>query len=269
MGCGVSNARIVVTMGPPIPANTIWSPSFNVPLTRMTSMVVPRPSMFLTSMTVHCNSSSISSLSAITSCVLFKAMYRRSGTPSPVNALVGTMDTWEVGSSFSQYSAQFKPRWFSCKMMSPRRLWNSSRTNCSCLSRASWMEVFGLSFHWYKQSTLFKATMKKHLRCFSISKDSTVWGSKPCMISITKIAMSHNEEPRTRKLLKASWPGVSMIMTPGTSMSKSGSTFFVCSISAISGKKVAPICCVIPPASPSCTLVRRILSNNFVLPVST
>lgn len=30
------------------------------------------------------------------------------------------------------------------------------------------------------------------------------------------------------------------------------------------GKYVAPICCVIPPASASCTFVCRILSNNFV-----
>lgn len=54
-----------------------------------------------------------------------------------------------------------------------------------------------------------------------------------------------------------------------SSKPKSSSTFLVCSSSAISGKKVAPICCVIPPASPSCTLVLRILSRSFVLPVST
>eukprot|EP00053_Salpingoeca_punica_P015114 m.138339 g.138339 ORF g.138339 m.138339 type:complete len:850 (+) comp16628_c0_seq7:3832-6381(+) len=33
--------------------------------------------------------------------------------------------------------------------------------------------------------------------------------------------------------------------------------------------KVAPICCVMPPASPSCTLLLRILSSSLVLPVST
>jgi hypothetical protein len=35
---------------------------------------------------------------------------------------------------------------------------------------------------------------------------------------------------------------------------------------ASAGTYVAPICCVMPPASPSCTLVRRTLSSNFVLP---
>mmetsp|Transcript_89485 Transcript_89485/g.213842 ORF Transcript_89485/g.213842 Transcript_89485/m.213842 type:complete len:200 (-) Transcript_89485:408-1007(-) len=60
-----------------------------------------------------------------------------------------------------------------------------------------------------------------------------------------------------------------MISRPGTSSSKSSSTFFVCSCSAMSGKNVAPICWVIPPASPSCTLVLRILSRSLVFPVST
>mmetsp|Transcript_72830 Transcript_72830/g.170882 ORF Transcript_72830/g.170882 Transcript_72830/m.170882 type:complete len:219 (-) Transcript_72830:691-1347(-) len=60
-----------------------------------------------------------------------------------------------------------------------------------------------------------------------------------------------------------------MMSRPGTSSSKSSSTFFVCSCSAMSGKNVAPICWVMPPASPSCTLVLRILSRSFVFPVST
>lgn len=32
--------------------------------------------------------------------------------------------------------------------------------------------------------------------------DSSVWGSKPCMMSTTRMAMSHRELPRFLKLLK-------------------------------------------------------------------
>mmetsp|Transcript_111854 Transcript_111854/g.316420 ORF Transcript_111854/g.316420 Transcript_111854/m.316420 type:complete len:202 (+) Transcript_111854:774-1379(+) len=52
-GTGVWSARTVARIGPPMPATTIWSPSCRVPLTRITSIVVPRPSTFLTSITVH------------------------------------------------------------------------------------------------------------------------------------------------------------------------------------------------------------------------
>jgi len=41
---------------------------------------------------------------------------------------------------------------------------------------------------------------------FDLSKliDSRVWGSSPCIISTTKIAISQSDEPRERKLLKDS-----------------------------------------------------------------
>ena len=35
-----------------------------------------------------------------------------------------------------------------------------------------------------------------------IESDSRVWGSSPCIMSTTRMAMSHMEEPRTRRLLK-------------------------------------------------------------------
>mmetsp|Transcript_43126 Transcript_43126/g.136266 ORF Transcript_43126/g.136266 Transcript_43126/m.136266 type:complete len:390 (-) Transcript_43126:1483-2652(-) len=62
-----------------------------------------------------------------------------------------------------------------------------------------------------------------------------------------------------------------MMSRPGTLYSTlcSSITGRVFSVIASMGKKEAPICWVIPPASPSCTLVRRILSRIFVLPVST
>mmetsp|Transcript_111852 Transcript_111852/g.316398 ORF Transcript_111852/g.316398 Transcript_111852/m.316398 type:complete len:256 (+) Transcript_111852:756-1523(+) len=102
MGCGVKSARMVVTIAPPIPAMTIWSPSRKVPFTRITSIVVPRPSMFLTSITVHWSSSCTSSLLLRRLWLRCRSWYRRSGTPSPVSALVGMMETQERGSSFSQ-----------------------------------------------------------------------------------------------------------------------------------------------------------------------
>mmetsp|Transcript_92285 Transcript_92285/g.287641 ORF Transcript_92285/g.287641 Transcript_92285/m.287641 type:complete len:228 (-) Transcript_92285:674-1357(-) len=74
MGFGVRSARMVVTMGPFMPAMTIWSPSRSVPFTRTTSMVVPRPSMFFTSMTVHCSSSFTSSFDPINVCVMLSRL---------------------------------------------------------------------------------------------------------------------------------------------------------------------------------------------------
>ena len=101
--------------------------------------------------------------------------------------------------------------------------------------------------------------------------DSMVWGSSPCIRSITRIAMSQSEEPRERRFVKDSWPGVSMTSRPGTLISKGSLSCMhcVCIISVSRGNCVAPICCVIPPASPSCTLVWRILSSSLVFPVST
>ena len=83
--------------------------------------------------------------------------------------------------------------------------------------------------------------------------------------------MSQSDEPRERRLENDSCPGVSMIIRPGTS---TFSDFFstsepIRSVSVSLGKNDAPICCVMPPASPSCTLVRRMLSSSFVFPVST
>ena len=77
------------------------------------------------------------------------------------------------------------------------------------------------------------------------------------MMSTTRMAMLHNELPRDRKLVNDSCPGVSMIKRPGILYSCLPSLFMtaVLVLMASTGKYVAPICCVIPPASPSCTLV--------------
>mmetsp|Transcript_5462 Transcript_5462/g.17240 ORF Transcript_5462/g.17240 Transcript_5462/m.17240 type:complete len:423 (-) Transcript_5462:49-1317(-) len=103
--------------------------------------------------------------------------------------------------------------------------------------------------------------------------------------------MSQSDEPRLRKFENDSWPGVSMTRRPGSfrrgargSAPMMASTYFrsvvfddarcvatgsILSRSVALSKNVAPICCVMPPASPSWTFVWRILSRSFVLPVST
>ena len=93
IGCGVRRARMLVTIGPLLPASTMVSPFLRVPLRSNTSMAVPKPSTVFTSMTVHSNSSLTSSLSLIKFCVNFKVRYNKSGMPSPVRALMGTRET--------------------------------------------------------------------------------------------------------------------------------------------------------------------------------
>ena len=83
--------------------------------------------------------------------------------------------------------------------------------------------------------------------------------------------MSATLPPLRLRLVKASCPGVSTISKPGISispLSMESDGPIIC-LSVSTGKKLAPICCVIPPASLACTLVLRILSNSRVLPVST
>ncbi|ORD98844.1 hypothetical protein A0H76_1844 [Hepatospora eriocheir] len=59
------------------------------------------------------------------------------------------------------------------------------------------------------------------------------------------MAKLHSDDPLDLKLLNDSCPGVSIINIPG----KSGRSILHFFISISTGKKVAPICCVIPPAS--------------------
>lgn len=121
------------------------------------------------------------------------------------------------------------------------------------------------------RSILFNAMMKGVLRIFNNSNDSSVYFSSPCIKSITRMAKSHREDPRVRKFENDSCPGVSMINNPGSLQSTLKKLYVLSSSSwsFLPGKNVAPICCVMPPASPSCTFVLRILSRRVVLPVST
>ncbi|MPM75502.1 hypothetical protein SDC9_122495 [bioreactor metagenome] len=83
---------------------------------------------------------------------------------------------------------------------------------------------------------------------------STVWGITLSSAAIMMMATSVTLAPRARIAVNASWPGVSrnVIFLPSGNF-----TLY------------APMCWVIPPASPSITLVLRILSSSDVLPWST
>lgn len=52
--------------------------------------------------------------------------------------------------------------------------------------------------------TLFRAMMNGVLRSLRRLMDSIVCGSSPCMISTTRMAKSHREDPRDRRLLSTS-----------------------------------------------------------------
>mmetsp|Transcript_24051 Transcript_24051/g.43940 ORF Transcript_24051/g.43940 Transcript_24051/m.43940 type:complete len:411 (-) Transcript_24051:48-1280(-) len=254
-GGGVSSALMVVTTGPSRVAQTMVSPSRNSPFTMMTSMVVPSPSMTLTSNTVHCRVDTYMILVSRRSWLYWIRRSRMSATPSPVMAEVGHRDTTVPGSGFSQYSSAFSPCSMSCTRTCCMRSRNSCTVFSSCFSRAWRIGKFVSDFQLYKRSTLFSATMKGVRLRRSSEIDSSVCGSRPCMRSITRMAMSHRFDPRERRLVNASCPGVSMISTPGTLISVPLAVrrpwALMRSSSVSREKKVAPICWVIPPASPS------------------
>mmetsp|Transcript_39834 Transcript_39834/g.98587 ORF Transcript_39834/g.98587 Transcript_39834/m.98587 type:complete len:222 (+) Transcript_39834:1432-2097(+) len=147
---------------------------------------------------------------------------------------------------------------------------NSALACFFCSASVSRAGKFTLGTQSYMRSILLSAMMNGVLRMRSMLSDSSVCGSSPCMMSTTRMARSHKLDPRLRRLVKDSWPGVSITSRPGTFRANSPLlSWNVRSRMALSGMYVAPICCVMPPASPSCTLVRRMLSRILVLPVST
>lgn len=72
-----------------------------------------------------------------------------------------------------------------------------------------------LFYEWTYLSILFKATINGVFLLLRRFMDSIVCGSKPCIMSTTRIAISQREEPLLRRLLNDSCPGVSMISKPG------------------------------------------------------
>ena len=191
--------------------------------------------------------------------------------PSPVMAEVGTTLTYVRTSGLSQYSAVLSPCSARASLDACHRVSNSLTACSGCCASDSLNGASFRAFQPYMRSHLLRATTKGVFRMRSRLSDSIVCCSSPCMMSTTRMAMSHSPEPRVRRLVNDSWPGVSMTSKPGRRMVKSGgkSTLAVRSARDSAGMKVAPICWVMPPASPSWTFVRRMLSRILVLPVST
>ena len=112
----------------------------------------------------------------------------------------------------------------------------------SCLTRSRFAS--GLSI-------LLIATTIGTLPAFACAIASFVCGITPSSAATTRITMSVTFAPRARIAVNASWPGVSRnVITP----------FFVCTW-------YAPMCCVMPPASPLATRVRRIVIEQRRLAV--
>ena len=82
---------------------------------------------------------------------------------------------------------------------------------------------------------------------------SMVCGMTPSSAATTSTMTSVTWAPRARMAVNASWPGVSMNVIWRSS---------ICTTDA-------PMCCVMPPASPAATPVWRMASSSDVLPWST
>ena len=170
----------------------------------------------MTSSTVHCVSSTNVSRPAIMVCVSLTRTASKSGTPSPVTADVGTTDTYLRGSGFSSYSATLSPCSLRASVAAASRFSNSDTTCGACAASAARNPASGVGFQSNRRSTLLSATMNGVLRILSRLMDSMVCGSRPCMRSTTRTAMSHRPDPRDRRLENDSWPGVSMTSKPGS-----------------------------------------------------
>ena len=99
-------------------------------------------------------------------------------------------------------------------------------------------------------SILFTATMIGTFADCACAIASRVCGITPSSAATTRMTMSVTDAPRARIAVNASWPGVSRNATVPRAVST----------------RYAPMCCVIPPASPSAMFAFRILSSSDVLP---
>ena len=88
---------------------------------------------------------------------------------------------------------------------------------------------------------------------------------------MTRMAMSATLPPLRLRFVKASCPGVSTMRSPGISMPVLKFAMYgpMSCFRVSVGKKLAPMCWVIPPASLAWTVVLRSWSRRSVFPVST
>ncbi len=144
-------------------------------------------------------------------------------------------------------------------------------TESSCSRKLSLKEAISGDFQPLTRSILFTARTKGTLASFRIPMLSSVWGITPSRMSTTRIARSAMLPPRFRSVKNASCPGVSIKSSPGIVTSKRNFSrilperFFTTSV----GTCVAPMACVIPPASFCAIAVCLILSSRLVFPAST
>ena len=103
-------------------------------------------------------------------------------------------------------------------------------------------------------SVFVNATTTGTLAARAWASASSVEGMGPSSAATTSTTMSTAWAPRARICVNAEWPGVSMIVNWWPAL--------VCT-------EYAPMCCVMPPASPEATLELRMESINVVLPWST
>ena len=130
--------------------------------------------------------------------------HNKSGTPSPVTAEVGTIETYFDNDLFWKYNSEFKPCSANATLICSSLLSNSAFTGFFCLANESRKELFGVESQSYNLSILFNATIKGAFLSLNNLIDSSVCCSNPCIISITKMAMLHKDEPRDLKLVKDS-----------------------------------------------------------------
>jgi hypothetical protein len=188
IGGGVSRALTSVTIAPFRPHNTIVSLTLSTPLDKTTSMVVPRPSMTLTSRIVQSSSEIYISLAFILSCVSLTSSNSISGTPSPVTADVGTSEMFFPRFLFSSKISAFKPCSANASLVLATLSSNSLMTDRFWFARVSLKPPFLVGFQSYILSiwkcqlcleaqrllTLLRATMNGVFRCLSKLRDSIV-----------------------------------------------------------------------------------------------
>ena len=118
----------------------------------------------------------------------------------------------------------------STTMVSPPQASGTSPRSESC-----WSTRWGSAL---SRSILLTATMIGTSAARAWSMASTVWGMTPSSAATTRMTMSVTWAPRARMAVKAAWPGVSMNVIGWSCHS----TWY------------APMCWVMPPASPATTL---------------
>ena len=199
----------------------------------------------------------------------------KSCSPSPSFALIGTNATFWVKSLILSYLSMLNPCSENCPRIFQYLSSNKDITSSLCSLNDSINERPDSHLQPCILSTLFAAITKGVFVSFRVLRLSMVWGCSPSITSMTRIAISATDPPRFLRLTKEWCPGVSINSKPGDLKFLPPSIAEQVSFRTSAGTSVAPMCCVIPPASRSITLaclsepIERTKSNTLVLPWST